>query len=286
MSPQAWSRLRLAGGAVVLGVLVWQLGTGPFLHGLRTVDATALLAGLVLGVATTVCCAWRWRLVVRGAVGRSPCTRPWWPTTARSSSTARLPGGVVGDVHRAVRHGLSPVALERSAGQVVQVALAAVVLLALPDPVRLPFVVLVVALPSRRRRAAALATGRAGLGAGDHRATWLRSSSPPGRQVRTSRRPPAPAGARRAGRHEHPGQRRRLGTARGRRRVGVRRSGSRCRHRSRHRGRVRRDVARRGAARTGGRAPRPTRTEDHRPPAGTGHRRRRTRPCVSGPTPC
>ena len=56
-----------------------------------------------------------------------------------------LPGGVVGDVHRGVSHGrdvsdvgrgLRAVAWERSAGQVVQVVLTVVVLLALPSPVQ------------------------------------------------------------------------------------------------------------------------------------------------------
>jgi hypothetical protein len=56
-----------------------------------------------------------------------------------------LPGGIVGDVHRGVSHGrhvrdvgraLRAVAWERFAGQVVQVLLTVVVLLALPSPVR------------------------------------------------------------------------------------------------------------------------------------------------------
>jgi hypothetical protein len=56
-----------------------------------------------------------------------------------------LPGGVLGDVHRAVRHGrdvgdpnraLRAVAWERSAGQVVQIVLTITVLLVLPSPVR------------------------------------------------------------------------------------------------------------------------------------------------------
>jgi len=56
-----------------------------------------------------------------------------------------LPGGVLGDVQRGVRrgrdvgdvgHGLRAVAWERSAGQVVQLALTLVVLLLLPSPVR------------------------------------------------------------------------------------------------------------------------------------------------------
>ena len=47
-----------------------------------------------------------------------------------------LPGGVVGDVHRGFGHGLRAVAWERSAGQVVQVALTVAVLLVLPSPVQ------------------------------------------------------------------------------------------------------------------------------------------------------
>jgi uncharacterized membrane protein YbhN (UPF0104 family) len=56
-----------------------------------------------------------------------------------------LPGGVVGDVHRAVRHGLDigdvrlgvrAVVLERLSGAVVQIALSVVVFAAFPSPVR------------------------------------------------------------------------------------------------------------------------------------------------------
>ena len=60
-----------------------------------------------------------------------------------------LPGGVVGDVHRGFGHGLRAVAWERSAGQVVQIALTVAVLLVVPSPVQavvpLAAVVLVVA---------------------------------------------------------------------------------------------------------------------------------------------
>ena len=58
---------------------------------------------------------------------------------------ATLPGGVVGDVHRAVRHGTLPVVADRGSGQVVQVAAAGAVLLG-PAPwaaVALAVVVLV-----------------------------------------------------------------------------------------------------------------------------------------------
>jgi len=58
--------LRSAIAAAILGVVVWRLGTGPFLDGLRTVDSAALSAAAALAVLTTLCCAWRWRLVAGG----------------------------------------------------------------------------------------------------------------------------------------------------------------------------------------------------------------------------
>jgi uncharacterized membrane protein YbhN (UPF0104 family) len=82
-----------------------------------------------------------------------------------------LPGGVVGDVHRGIRHGrdtsdvgrgLRAVAWERSAGQVVQVVLTVAVLLVLPSPVQtvVPLVAVAliatavgIALVARMRRA-------------------------------------------------------------------------------------------------------------------------------------
>ena len=62
-----------------------------------------------------------------------------------AAGPSALPGGVLGDVHRGVRHGvdtgdrargLRAVAWERTAGQLVQVTFAAVVLVVLPSPVR------------------------------------------------------------------------------------------------------------------------------------------------------
>ena len=59
-----WARLIAAAGTVA--VLVWSLGTSPFLDGLRAVDGGALAAASGLALLTTVCCAWRWRIVARG----------------------------------------------------------------------------------------------------------------------------------------------------------------------------------------------------------------------------
>jgi glycosyltransferase 2 family protein len=156
VSRAGWARLRLAGGVALLAVLLWRLGTGPFVEGLRTVDATALLAGALLAVPVTVCCAYRWTLVARGL--RVPLALPSAVAAYYRSQllNTTLPGGVLGDVHRAVRHGrdaghtgrgLRAVGWERLAGQVVQVAVAVVVLVLLPSPVRLSLPVVVTVAP-------------------------------------------------------------------------------------------------------------------------------------------
>jgi glycosyltransferase 2 family protein len=144
MSRTAWAWARLAGAAVTLAFLVWRLGTGPFLDGVRTVDGQALAAAAGLAVLTTVCCAWRWKLVARGLGIDLPLPAAVAAYYRSIFLNLTLPGGVVGDVHRGVSHGrdvsdvgrgLRAVAWERSAGQVVQVVLTVVVLLALPSPV-------------------------------------------------------------------------------------------------------------------------------------------------------
>ena len=146
---------RVVGSAMVLAVLVWRLGTGPFLHGIRTIDGSALAAATGLAVLTTLCCAWRWKIVAGGlGVGLSlPAAVAAYYRSLFLNLT--LPGGVAGDLHRAVSHGrdvsdvgraLRAVAWERTAGQVVQVLLTLAVLLALPSPVRssMPLVALAV----------------------------------------------------------------------------------------------------------------------------------------------
>ncbi|SDY39947.1 Uncharacterized membrane protein YbhN, UPF0104 family [Micromonospora pattaloongensis] len=140
-----WAWARALGGAAVLAVLAWRLGAGPFLDGLRAIEPWALAAALGLGALTTVCCAWRWRLVADGLGVRLPFGAAVAHCYRSVFLNATLPGGVVGDVDRAVRHGrdvgdvgrgVRAVVWERTAGQVVQAVVAVVVLVALPSPVR------------------------------------------------------------------------------------------------------------------------------------------------------
>jgi uncharacterized membrane protein YbhN (UPF0104 family) len=138
-----WARVRLIGGLTVLGVLLWRVGTGPFLDGVRTVDGRTLAVGAVLGVPTTLCCAWRWRLVARGLgvhLGLPSAVAAYYRSQFLNTA---LPGGVLGDVHRGLRHGreagdtalgIRAVFWERVAGQVVQVTATVAALLLLPSP--------------------------------------------------------------------------------------------------------------------------------------------------------
>jgi uncharacterized membrane protein YbhN (UPF0104 family) len=140
-----WRSARVAAAVATLGVLVWRLGTGPFLDGLRTVDGRALAAAAGLGVLTTVCCAWRWRIVAGGLGVDLPLGTAVAAYYRSIFLNVTLPGGVVGDVHRGISHGretsdvgrgLRAVAWERSAGQVVQAVITVAVLLVVPSPVR------------------------------------------------------------------------------------------------------------------------------------------------------
>jgi uncharacterized membrane protein YbhN (UPF0104 family) len=155
---------RVAVATATLGVLIWRVGTGPFLDGLRTIDGGALAAAAGIAVLTTVCCAWRWRVVARGLGIELPLSTAVAAYYRSLFLNVTVPGGVVGDVHRGFSHGLRAVAWERSAGQVVQVVLTVAVLLVAPSPVRpaMPLVALAlialaagVVLAARLRPAAA-----------------------------------------------------------------------------------------------------------------------------------
>jgi glycosyltransferase 2 family protein len=130
-----WARLAAAVGT--LAVVVWHVGAGPFLDGLRAVDGRALAAASGLALLTTVCCAWRWRVVARGLGVELPLGTAVAAYYRSLFLNLTLPGGVVGDVHRGISHGgLRAVAWERTAGQVVQIVLTVAVLLVVPSPVR------------------------------------------------------------------------------------------------------------------------------------------------------
>jgi hypothetical protein len=136
---------------LALAVVIWRLGTGPFLAGLRAIDARALLTVAAVVLVTTLFSAWRWTIVARGLGVRLSLPAAVAAYYRAVFLNLTLPSGVAGDVHRGVSHGrevddvgrgLRAVIWERGAGQVVQVVLAISVLLVLPSPARssMPFV--------------------------------------------------------------------------------------------------------------------------------------------------
>jgi uncharacterized membrane protein YbhN (UPF0104 family) len=139
-----WAWVRVLGGAGIIAVLVLRLGTGAFLDGLRVIDAGTLLTAFAIGVATTVFSAWRWCLVARG-VGQRQSRRGAVADYYKALFlNAALPGGVLGDVDRAVRHGrdegdvgrgVRAVVLERTAGQIMLITVGITVLAIVPSPV-------------------------------------------------------------------------------------------------------------------------------------------------------
>jgi uncharacterized membrane protein YbhN (UPF0104 family) len=143
--------LRPAAGVIVLWFLWRQVGAAPFRDGVRAITWPAVAGAVTLTAMTTVCSAWRWRVVARAlgvSIGLPGAVRAYYRSLFLNSV---LVGGVVGDVHRGVTHGrhagdvalgLRAVAWERLCGQVIQAVLTAGVLLALPSPVRpaLPYV--------------------------------------------------------------------------------------------------------------------------------------------------
>jgi uncharacterized membrane protein YbhN (UPF0104 family) len=143
--------LRLVASVTVLLFLWRQVGGAPFRDGLRATTWPAVAGALTLTALTTVCSAWRWRVVARALgvdLGLPGAVCAYYRSLFLNSI---LVGGVLGDVHRGVAHGrrtgdvargLRAVAWERLCGQVIQAGLTAVVLLTVPSPVRpaLPYV--------------------------------------------------------------------------------------------------------------------------------------------------
>jgi uncharacterized protein (TIRG00374 family) len=189
-----WRWSRMIGGAGILALLGWRLGSGPFLDGMQVVDRGTLTAALVIGVATTVLSAWRWSLVARGLGMRVPIVDAVADYYRSLFLNAVLPGGVLGDVHRAVRHGrgvgdvsqaIKAVVLERTAGQIVLVSAVVTVIVVNPDSV-LPEALSGSAATSTATAVGLLTAAAFGLAAAVRRGTsrWARALRAWGGDVR------------------------------------------------------------------------------------------------------
>jgi uncharacterized membrane protein YbhN (UPF0104 family) len=143
--------LRLVAGVTVLWFVGRELGAAPFADGLRAVTWQGVVAAVTLTALTTICSAWRWQVVARALgtdISLPRATGAYYRSLFLNSV---LPGGILGDVHRAVTQGrragdvaqgVRAVGWERLCGQVIQAVVTAVVLLTLSSPVRpvLPYV--------------------------------------------------------------------------------------------------------------------------------------------------
>ncbi|WP_194396190.1 lysylphosphatidylglycerol synthase domain-containing protein [Microbacterium atlanticum] len=137
-------RLRaLAGAGAALAVVagtVAVVGFGPFVQGIVAVTPAIIVVAVALAAVATAAAAWRWRIVSAG-FGLSLAWGEAVGAYYRSQFlNTVLPGGVVGDIHRAIAHGRSrdsvalaarAVAAERVAGQLVQFVLTLGILLPL-----------------------------------------------------------------------------------------------------------------------------------------------------------
>lgn len=130
----AWRWARPVGGALVLAALALRLGADPFVAGLRAVDTGTVTVVVAIAVVTTVGAAWRWHVVARGLQAPLPLGSAIGACYRAQFLNLVLPGGVLGDVDRGVRHGrelhdlgrgLRAVVWERAAGQVVLAVVAA-----------------------------------------------------------------------------------------------------------------------------------------------------------------
>lgn len=146
--------VRAIGGAVVLAAVVWRVGAEPFARGLHGVNAASVALALGLIFAATAASAWRWRVIARRLGARIALPDAIAMYYRSQFLNAVLPGGVLGDVHRAVAHGVEAggiaaaaraVAIERLTGQLA-LAATAVALVAWTAPAFGPAVLTALAI--------------------------------------------------------------------------------------------------------------------------------------------
>jgi uncharacterized membrane protein YbhN (UPF0104 family) len=140
-----WAWARPLSGVAIIVVLVHQLGADPFVDGLHRTDAGALAVALSVTAVTTWCCARRWSLLSDALGVAVPPGTAYWDCHRAQFLNATLPGGVVGDVHRGLRHGrgsgamargIRSVVWDRASGQAVQLGLVVLAIPMLPTPLR------------------------------------------------------------------------------------------------------------------------------------------------------
>jgi uncharacterized membrane protein YbhN (UPF0104 family) len=139
MIASTWFRLtaRSVVGVGVLIAVAAHVGAEPFVRGLSSIDPGLVVVALALSAVATLAASWRWS-VIAGRLGVGLGMREAVAMYYRSQFlNTVVPGGVIGDVERALTQGRDTgnvpqaaraVVIERTVGQVVQVALSLIVL--------------------------------------------------------------------------------------------------------------------------------------------------------------
>lgn len=139
-SPRSRAVARTALGLALMLAIAVRVGAEPFVRGLTAISPAAIGAALVLAAVATTAASWRWRIIAARlglTLARTPAISAYYRSQFLNTV---LPGGVIGDVDRAITHGRGvgdlaqasrAVAVERSAGQAVQLVIAAVALVSL-----------------------------------------------------------------------------------------------------------------------------------------------------------
>jgi uncharacterized membrane protein YbhN (UPF0104 family) len=99
----AW--VRPVVGAAILGALLARFGTDSVIRGVDATDGPLLATAVVLTAVATACCAWRWRAVAAALGAGIGLRSAYLSCFGAQFLNATLPGGVLGDAHRAVEHG-------------------------------------------------------------------------------------------------------------------------------------------------------------------------------------
>ena len=126
----------IVGGGILVGVGA-HVGADPFITGILSLNGANIVAALLLAAAATVAAAWRWQLIASrlGIPLRLPTAVGMYYQS--QFVNMMLPGGIIGDIRRAVTrvpsgtrlvHAARAVAIERFSGQAVQLALTLMVL--------------------------------------------------------------------------------------------------------------------------------------------------------------
>jgi uncharacterized membrane protein YbhN (UPF0104 family) len=138
--PRLRFALRIAAAIAVVAATAAVVGVGPFLHGLTSISPVTVLVAIALAAIANVAASWRWRMVSAGFGLPLPWGEAFASCYRSQFLNSVLPGGVVGDIHRAYAHGrphhrvdlaARAVATERGAGQLVQIVLTLAILLPL-----------------------------------------------------------------------------------------------------------------------------------------------------------